>query len=351
MKKNFLLILCLLFSPSLSAGKGIVLVLEAPLLRKPHIKSKVVQRLRKGQKIYIHDKHFFPGPFQSIPYSAADLEKIKWLETDPHPHFYLSMDKVGNDAYIPKEYIKLITGDEREFSQRITPFQPDPTDYRIEEPLPEGYPLNPKHYYRGQFSFLIGPPLKGNYLYPQSILKEDLSTRKGFSFSYTHKISWDHLNRFYFGGNFHLWTSRALFTLFDFTQTQEARGQLGLGPYLSYDAWRSDDYQLTLQGTLSLNWNRIIVSQNADDGAFEERSFSGFSLTPRLGSFFQKRNIWPKLDLLLGLELQLHPPSSLKSSTPVEISPLWQEAGASKDVFNIAFGASWTFFFGFQSQY
>ncbi len=341
----------ILFSLPLIAGEGIVVVLEAPLLREPNLESKVMQLVRKGQKIYIHNKHFLQDLSKQKLYTVEDLKKIDWKEENFHSNFYLTIDRSGNDAYIPKEYIKLITKDNREFTKSITPFAPDPTDYRAEEPLPEGYPIVRKQSYRGQISLGTGPDIKTSYLYPRTILKEKYSSRRGAYISYGRKAAWDKYDRFYFGGVFHIWTSQAQFTLFDFTETKEARGQLGLGPYIAYDTWRNRDYQITLQGTLTLNWNRVIVSQTADDESFEERSFKGFSFSPRLGSFFQIKNIIPKVDFLSGIDLQLYLPHTLKSTTPIEIPDLWQKLNSQNDVFSVPFTAHWTLFIGFQSHY
>ena len=111
--------------------------LESPLFQRPQIDSLIVQRFRKGE--------------------------IVTLSPIENSLFHQTVDRNGGVAYILKKHIKLITNDDRESEQPIQSFQPDLTDYRIEEPLPEGHPLPAKNGIPG-FHFLRPDSLRGSGL-------------------------------------------------------------------------------------------------------------------------------------------------------------------------------------------
>lgn len=328
------IIALILFFISLSSfgAKGIIVVHEAPLHQKPSIKSKVLQLVRKGQKIYIHNQHLKSN-------------------FDSKSNFYQTLDRNGNTAHIAKDYVKLITNDLREKRQAISPFSPDPTDYRLQEPLPKNYPFIKDERHRGQVSILAGPDMKANYIYPQVILEERYSFKRGFQLSYLKKANWDEKDRFYFGGEFTLWFSEARYTLLDFTEAQEARGQISVGPLITYDLWRGHEQRLTLKGSLPVHWSRMLVAQSTTETLFEERSFSGFSVSPKLGAFFQFEKLVYEMDLFFGSDIQFHLPQKLKSKTAVQIPELWQASGSALDSIDVPFQAHWSLYLGFQTHY
>ncbi len=339
----FFLALCL---PA-TAGEGIVTVLEGHLLRRPNLTSKIVQTVRKGQKIYIHGKHFLDDPLGPQTHSLEDLNKIGWEEKNDHLDFYLTVDKSGRDAYIVRKFVKLITGDEREFEQNITPFWPDPTDYRIREPLPDDYPIVDQIHKQQQFLIATGPDLKTKYAYPNSILQEEYGLQKGLYISYGRKANWDKENRFYFGGVAHFATSQSDFVLNNSINAREIKNQIGVGPYTSYIIWRRNRYQISLQGALSFHGNRITIAQKSGGERFRFRNFYGLSLAPRLGSFFHFRNVIPGGNLLAGIHFQMHMPHHLRPSTPGNEPARWNRSPRD-DVFAIPFSAQWSFLIGLQ---
>ena len=346
----------LFFATITWSGKGIVIVLEAPLLEKPDLKSRIVDWVRKGQKIYIHNKHFLQGPLELVLGSKKDLKKIGWTKEKDHPQFYLTLGRFSGEAYIPKKYVKLIFKDHREFAQKITSLDPDPTDYRPREPLMKGYPLLPRNLWRGQLSVIFGPHTKSNYIYPRAILQEQYALRKGMYLSYGRKASSKIQERFYFGGTFLFSIATAEFTLYllDNTpiQSREKNWQIGLGPYLAYDLWRNQNYQITLQGRVQVNWNSISVSQvSPSSGNSEERIFQGLSFTPHMASLIQKKEIIPKFDLLLGIDIPFFFPQLLGSESSPQSPSFWQPEGSHNDAFFIPLGSTMTFFLGLQRHY
>ena len=348
MKKILASGFCSFFCLSVAGNEGIVTVLEAYFFREPDLTSQIVQTVRKGQKITIHGKHFLDDPLAPQTHSLQDLDKIGWEEKNDHPDFYLTIDKSGSDAYILRRFVKLITGDVREFTQNITPFSPDPTDYRIVEPLSKSYPITKAIHKQHQILLAIGPDLKTKYPYPNNILQEQYGQRKGFYLSYGRKADWDKENRFYFGGMGYFLTSQSNFVLDNAISSREIKNQIGLGPYINYTAWRKANYQISLQGALSLNGNRVTIAQKSGVERFRFRNFYGLSLTPRLSSFFQIRDVIPKGNFSMGIDFQIHTPHRLRPSTSSDDSSRWRTASPQDDTFAIPFSAQWNFLIGFQ---
>jgi hypothetical protein len=346
MKKTLFLALIFL-SPFSFAGKGMVIVLETPFFKERSWDSLVVQNMRKGDVIFIHNKHMGLSTYE-VDYGVGDrdLENIK---DDKNEGFYQTLDRNGLPAFVPRKYIKLIYKDTREFESSVTPFEKDPTDYRLEEPLPKGYPLFPANKFRASLSMAFGPGTKNNYTYPRPVSSETFSSRKGIEFFYTSKVEFDPYDRFYFGGAFSFYAEEASFELNDGTDATEAKGQLGFGPFASYDIFRTKNNLFTLGGGININYNRFLVSQ--ERGSFsEERIFSGFSFTPKLNIYYQRKNIVAEnINLLVGTTMQVNFSHSLSSSTTPEIEDFWNDELAS-DNFVVPIGGQFTVFIGIQTS-
>ncbi len=334
-----------------SAGVGIITTLEAPILSEPDMTSQVRQLIRKGQKIYIHQKHFQNGPLD-VSYDAnAETGFFPINVGANNEGFYQTKDRNGNTAYISDRYVKLITNDNREFAQKITPYNPDPNDYRLEEPLPEGYPLVEKTKYRAALTFSMGPDLKNNYSYNSVLDEEDFSNQYGFEIKYARKAGWDKEDRFYFGGILKGWTSKSKFKLYDDDRTAtEDKSQIGIGPFISYDPWRNRDVTITFSGGVLFNIDRNLVTQNHPFGE-EQRLFSAYTVTPIFSTFAQFKTHIPDLAIVAGIHTQLYLPHTLTSEREPTISSAWRKFGSSQDQINVPFSAQWSAMLGIQSYY
>lgn len=342
-------ILFVIFSQTVMAGEGLVIVLDAPILSEPDLESQIEQFVRKGQKVFIHAKHFWGSPDSPVYMKRGDRRRLN-LPVREDKGFYETKTRTGNIGYIPKAYVKLMYLDRREFSENISPFKHDPTDYRLDEPIPDGYPLVETEKVRAMFSFGTGPDFKTNYNYGQFIETEEFSNRYEMNLLYMWKADFDKFDRFYFTLNFHFQTAQADFQMFDEQKTTEIRTQFGLGPGLSYDVFRNEDWVLTSAGALSLNQNKFTVSQTDTNDDFEERIFKGLSMTPKFYTYATKKNFIGPTHLSFGMSYQLFLPHSLKSSTPIEIPELWQDV-ASNDRIDIPLGGILTFFVGVMGTY
>ena len=98
--------------------EGIITVLEAPAWKRPNQSSVIVQYFRKGDTVTIID----------IPITNSRFIPV-W-------------DKLAKPAFIDAKHVKVYTADTTEL--RTKSLNQDPTDYRLDEPLPDNYPISHK---------------------------------------------------------------------------------------------------------------------------------------------------------------------------------------------------------------
>ena len=286
------------------AYDGVIIVLEAPLLKSPSLSSTVLQTIRKGHKVY-------------VPREIGNLPVM--------PEFIPTFDRAGNRAYVPSRYVKVVTGTTQESEQPIRFSGNDPTDYRLEEPIPATYPFEDRNFLRASASFLVANNTTSSYAYNSSFNDQKFRAEMGGRFTLTKKVVFDKYDRFYFGF-LGLITSAKNTTLFkNENVAEESRGIIRGGPWLTYDAFKNDTCRLTIGTGFTFNYHRTTLF--VDSGAVsEERIFSGFSIAPMTSTTFQINNVLPNTDFLTGVDLSLFLPHTLKSSEEAEIPELWGEA-------------------------
>ena len=333
------------------AGKGIVLVYELDYLSDRSPNAKVIQTAVKGDQIYIHPRHFINSPLERRYEKISDLnlDELESKRADDQG-YYETLDNNGNQAWVKKKHVKLVFKDDREARQSISPYNDrnwDPTDYRIEEPIPPDYPLMIKDRKRAFITAGTGPTPRTNYPYRDIVDTEEMINRIGFTLAYMNKVNWDKFDRFYYGGTGHFYGSGAKYQLFDGTIAEESRGEFGAGPIVSYDVWRTEEYKFTTSAALTLNRTRYLVSTKSDSGD-EERSFSSWNFTPKLAAFFSWINIIPGSDFIAGADMQMTFGHYLKPNTEPVVEDNWQND--SDEIF-IPFGGHMTLFIGVQTHY
>lgn len=341
-KISFCLFLLFFFTQEVLSAEGVIIVLEAPLYEKEMKGSAIVEYIRKGERIFIHDRHLDLSPNerdygQTIPNIQSD--------------FYLVQDKNGQDAYIEKRFVKKIYKDERENLEPISPFDHDPTDYRLKEPLPPKYPALTDDRYRAFINLATGPATKVNYPYADTLKGENYNLRRGVELAYLKNIEFDIVNRFYFGAKFHFWQDEATFTLYDWNNEKklatEEHGQFGVGSYVSYDAYRDFRYRVSFNGGFTFNWNRTYVNLKSKDEE-ENRFFSAYTITPSLGTLLQFPNALPRADIILGSSLQFNLPYELLPAARPINQTSWNK---DSDQIAYPFGGVFTVFIGLQTSY
>ena len=326
--------------------EGVVIVHEAPLLEKPEINSKVLQIAHLNDVVTVHPKHDRDNG-NKAEYKEYDFINISEVETDGYYHV---MTKSAEDAYIPKRYLKIVYNDERESRFDAHAFANDPTDYRLEEPLPKDYPLFIQERRRAIAFFSTGPGRKMNYKYRTPILNEKFSSHKGFQLHYLFKVNFDKFDRFYFGPYFRFMNQQNKFTLTDQTSTQETRALLSGGSKLNYDIFRGEDYRFNIGGGVNLNWDRLIVQQRTFAGLFEERIFQNLYFSPVLTADFHYLDLFPNVDFVVGFEIEVTPSSILKTDSKISVEDLWNQ-DQNLDQVVVPFGAQYTLNIGVLSKF
>lgn len=323
------------------------------------LKSKVLQIVRKNQVIWIHDSEFGRSPLRPNYDVMNDYNKFREFKkssfklSQSKVGFIETMDRNGNTAYIKRSHVKLIYKDAREFVTSVKPFEQDTSDYRLEEPLPTDYPLTDSKKRRAFIYGIFGPSLRARYTYTDDIASTDRSPRRGFAFGYAKKANWDNTDRFYFGGYGHVLASKSTYTFSSgsLLTSSELLLQLSLGPFLSYDIYRHMKWKVSVGGGVNINWNRNFIKIGGEDEN-EERLFQGLAPSPRFFSNLHWKNfIVPKVDLVLGVDMQLNLAQSYTNNSDPSIPQLWTDSEGQLGRFESPTGGVLTVFLGIQSNY
>lgn len=303
MKKNLLssVVLSLSVLSSAQAYDAIVIVLEAPLLREPDLASTVVQLKRKGERVYIPNEEVIDGKL---------------------PEFVPTYDRTGNRAYVPSKYIKVILGTADENKTPIKIAGHDPTDYRIEEPIPETYPFDNRKVSRASLAVSVGTNNKSPYSYNSEFSTQKYGVETGGRLMLTTRISYDRYDRFFFGVVGFITTAKNEIQFKNDHLAKESRDAIRLGPWLTYDAFKNEKYRLTIGTGFTFNFHRSsIFIDGPVEG--EERLFSGFSLSPMTSTLFQAKTFLPGIDFVGGIDMTLFLPYSMKTSDDTTYPALW----------------------------
>lgn len=359
------ILLILFFSLNLHAQSvGQVTVLEAPIFKNDDINSKVIQYLYRGNQVYIHSNHTRKDKFKEINDISEDQLEKSHKEyqkdfKDPlfesqnaetlNSKFYKTQDKNGNDAFILKDHVFVFYKDNREMDQSIASF--DPTDYRLEEPLPIGYPLIINKKKRGIISLAFRSALRHNYPFSEPINDQALGLESEFNFIWSNHVDWDEEVRLFFGGNLSLSNGENSFI----TETSSATENLfriSIGPYLGYDIWRNDKFRFNIFSALNfglINSKSVRISKTASSDRLN-LDYTTNDIELRFGSNFQIQDILKNADFLIGFNtfLQLPKKYELKSQSG-EINNF--SPSFIKSNFNETYLFGMNLFFGLQNDF
>lgn len=286
-----------------SASDGIIIVLEAPLLKSPSMGSTVLQVIRKGEKVFVPREYANPGNM---------------------PEFIPTFDRAGNRAYVPSRYVKLITGTTSESLQSIRYAGNDPTDYRLEEPIPATYPFEDRNFLRASAAFIVGNNTTAAYGYNSPFNSQKFNADMGGRIAITRKVSFDKYDRFYFGFIGLITTAKNSTTFKNDSLAEESRSVVRGGPWLTYDAFKNDNYRLSIGTGFTFNYHRSSLFVDKAPLS-EERLFSGYSISPMTSTTLQINDVLPNTDLVTGVDFSLFLPYTVKSTEEAEIPELWGE--------------------------
>jgi hypothetical protein len=363
-----LLIISLLFMAARAfALEAVVTVLEAPYFREPSMDSVIVQYARRGDIINVHpsvantDKYNHLAPEQKKlsnirkkfkkspewnedPMFKGDIDDTFSVQDD----FIAVLDRQGKRAFISKDHVYVYFNDSREFVQN--PHRYDETDYRLEEPLPKNYPLPTKTGYRGMFLFGVVQPYYESYPYRSPTKTKGYSSPMDFSVAVTKEAGEKKTDRFYFGATANLRHFRNTFTFISGTKSTEENFRFGIGPYISYDAFKGNENRVNVFSSVNVYlFNFTNISQTTAAGLADDRTYQAYTVAPRIGVQYHRKNIFPEVDFVAGTGLEMETPSTFKAKDGAKVDGIWKRNGS--DSFNTRFVWNVGAFLGLQSAY
>lgn len=342
-----LLILMMILSSNVFALEAVVTVLETPLFKDKSYDAPVVQYLRKGDVIKIHPSvanerrmdEYAPSPeklkilrekmkaspeYIEDPLFSGEEKNTFYVEDE----FIPTLDRQGHRAWVLSEHIYVYFGDSREFDQRMV--DKDPTDYRLEEPLPRNYPLKTVTGYRGQFLLGITQPYFESYPYRQNIKRKGYNSPVELNVSFFRQAPGNYHDRLFIGGTLSFKTFSNSYTFADRRFSEERGIKLGLGPTISYDAFKGNKNRINLSGTILLNLiDRFQIKQRLDD-TVDQRVYTGYSLAPKINLQYHRKQIFPDIDFVLGTSMEIGFASSYRAQDGGSQRGWWNNLGDDK---------------------
>jgi len=329
------IIILLLLSMNVFALEGVVRVLEAPLFREKNSLSPVIQYLRKGDVIKLHGAtqlddrydHLAPSNFK-----RSELEAELQLETkddeivEENSEFVPTFDRHGQKAYILREHIFIYYETEKELTQK--PLPRDPTDYRLQEPLPANYPFQKITGYRGQFLIGVSGPYSKSYPYNSEVKKKGYESPKAIQFALYKEAPDDKRDRLFLGVNFQYRTYENQYNFVDQRFSRETSHTFGIGPSISYDAYKGDQNRLNITTNLNVNFfHELQVSQESDLGK-DIRIYRNYTFLPQLILQYHRKKVINDLDFVLATAFEMEIGTSYKAQNGGAIDGFWRNLGS-----------------------
>ena len=359
-------LITILFCRSVFALEAVVTVLETPLFKYPSYEASVVQHLRKGDVIKIHPsvgndraiEQYAPSPdkfkvemerLRSLPDYKADPifrgeeENTYYLEDE----FIPTVDRQGQRAFVLSDHIHVYFNDSREFNQR--PLTKDPTDYRLEEPLSEKYPLQVPSGYRGQFLIGFTQPISESYPYKENIRTKGYTSPIDTSYSIFKLAPGNYQERLFLGASIAFRYFENTYSLSNSRFSEEKGARVGIGPAISYDAYKGVKDRINLMGVILLNFfDQLYISQSSSS-LKDTRVYSGQSIAPRLSIQYHRKGIIQDLDIILGTTMEVNSATIFRAQTGAKEPLWWQNSG--NDRFTSSTSFTFGGYIGLQSAY
>ncbi len=319
MRKSNLFLLFLFYTSSLLAIEGMVTALETPLFKEEKTDSPIYQYAKKGEILFINNKHVDRN---YLTYYRPDEAMSSSAEDGDH-RFYTTTDRIGRTVYVLKKHVKIIYKDLREKESSLTRTTPDETDYRLQGKIPPFYPFQPDQYRRSSFLFGLQQGESSSYPYPQAITSENMGGRFFLQGEGSRKVDFDNTDRIYFGGRGGVQVFKNSYRLASGQEAGETNLLFRIGPFMSYDFYKTEKVLLTLIGGFNFHYHLLQITQDSDDGYRDRQLYDAFFITPQAGMRFALRDVFKDVDLTIGSELSLQLPYSLKTKGTKYEEELW----------------------------
>jgi hypothetical protein len=321
--KKTLIVFLLFLSANAFALEAVVTVLETPLFRDKSYDAPVVQHLRKGDVIKIHPSVGNSRRFDHMG-PRTNNPNTFYIEDE----FIPTLDRQGKRAWVLSKHLYVYFEDARELEQNTARL--DETDYRLQEPLPKTYPLTSPSGYRGQILFGMTQTHSESYPYRDSVSTKSYTTPMELNFTLLKQGPGQYQDRLFIGGTFSARTYENTYT-FEQKRFSEERGiKFGVGPTISYDAFKGEKNRINISGTIIVNfYDTLRVTQESSTDN-EVRNYKGYSLAPRLTAQYHRKEVIPEIDFVLGTSLEVNLATTYQAEDGARNEAWWQEIGADK---------------------
>jgi hypothetical protein len=364
--KKFALALILTISQA-HALDAVITVLEAPMLNDRSTDAKVVQQLRRGDIIRIHPGYNPNLDYEHLAPSAQKQKELleKWRNTpeakedpifqgksydiNPDDRFVPTLDRSGNTVYVLREHIFIYYENEKELEQPVK--VTDETDYRLLEPLPKKYPLYSPTGYRGQFTFGVAQTYLKNYPYAENIRSKGYQSPLDFTITLMRQAPDDKHDRLYIGGLLSLRTFKNDYILFNGRNTSETYFKAGLGPAISYDAYKTAKNRLSLNIAVNVwLWDSVQIEQSdRQSNLSDKRGYKSYTFAPRAGVQYHRKQILEDVDFVLGFYAEGEWQHTYRTSSKAQQNSWW--TSEKSDQFNAPTLFNLVGIIGLQSAY
>jgi hypothetical protein len=344
---KFLLLCSFLLAPHAMALDAVITVLETPLLKYPSYDAPVMQYVRKGDVIKIHPSlandqkydQYAPAPEKLAQLKKKMLESPEYNQDPLFPGekentFYLedefipTLDRQGNTAYIISEHVYVYFADARELKQNV--ITSDPTDYRLEEPLPKNYPLKTRSGYRGQFIMGLTQPYFESYPYFDSFKTKGYTSPVDLNLTFVRQAPGNYQERLFIGGTMNLRFYENSYTFEGERLSREQGLKFGLGPTISYDAFKGEKNRINLSATIIVNIVDRLNIEQRQGVTVDNRLYSGNSVVPRLALQYHRKQILEDIDLVLGTAMEIGTATSFRAKNAGSRPAWWQDLANDK---------------------
>lgn len=302
------LFIALLLSITTLATTAIIRVHEAPVLDRPTSDGLILMRVRKGREIYLHPNHLNDA------------------------NYYVTLTRDGRKAYINKRFVKLVLNNDSEDIGNTIYVKNDPTDYVIDEPLPERYPLKGFPNKRAQFDFILKKGMSSRYGYTSNIERESSGFSGTINIKYLRPANFDDSNRLYYGFFGSVSTEQNEYLLTGDIFTKESSAQYALGPVVSYTFYKRQYFEIESMLQVGLNFQRTFISQEDNiNNLSEEKLFSGINFNLRLSINLSHKKVFNSNSTYFyhGPVIDIRLPSTLESDGQFTHSQLWSSPSLS----------------------
>lgn len=297
---------------------GQVEVLNAPLFNYPSKEAKIIQYLRKGERIYL----------KNLPITNGMKNE-----------FSQTIDKNGAKAYILTAYLKIISNDNNEIQFNKSQLKDDPSDYRKNVKTPPYYPFwSPgKIFY--SLSFSTSREESSPFDYQKTIVSQEKNNSYTLSFSSYKKMNFDPYNIHFHGFNLSFSSGKNKSFLQNDVRVDENYNNFFVGYSYLYKQFEGENFNLILKTSAGIGYHSIALTSNISG---MDKNISYIAWKPSINMSWQisKTNIQNHFNILLGPKASIYFPANYKAKLSTVAATLLNKKQKSQEEILLGFELS-----------